>query len=543
MLLWGCYNKTKKQPAKYTDYDFGNYLYNIGKLDSAFLVYNRYVNNADDKLKKGEAYRHMGEMLWATGDLHGAEENMASAIHALDPGNENHRAEIGYSYNALGNINLDMLHYDSAISYFNKAINISRGTDFIFQPMNGKATTQQKMKHYSEAIAIYDSIFIMKPADQELVARITDNRARTKWLKEPTYPALPEFWSALKIRSDSQYHSGLNASYAHLSDYYAKANPDSALWYAKEMFEKAGQNESTPDILEAMDKLIRLNKTSNAKEYWYAAYKKLNDSLQLSRDTTRSRFAMIRYDFQKSKADNLVLQQHITKQRLWMYGVIFLALAVITGLWLRYNKRRKRIKQESENAIRDSRLKTSQKIHDVVANGLYGLMNELEHNKTIEREPLITRIEGLYERSRDISYEDMSIGNNGDYDHQVHDLLTAFANEQTKVIVVGNQPTFWSRVSGSQKDQLQLILNEIMINMKKHSHSKNVTIVFKQEHNKGFITYKDDGVGFIPGFRFGNGLTNTGNRIKSLNGEINFGKSETAGVSITISFPLESDKI
>lgn len=540
IFLCGCSNKPEKKPVKYTDYNFGCYLYTTGKMDSAFLVYNRYVANADDTLNKGMAYRYMGEMLLGAGDLSGAEENMAAAIHTLDPENEDHRAEIGYDYNVLGNINLDMLHYDSAISYYNKAIDISRGTNYMLEVMNGKATALQKMKQYSKAITIYDSIFMMKPKDPDLIARVMDNRAYTQWLQDPGYPVLTEFWSALKIRTDSQYHSGLNASYAHLSDYYTKAKPDSALWYATKMLEKARQNESPPDILEAMDKLIRLNKTSDLKGYWYASYKTLTDSFQLSKDTTRSRFAMIRYDFQKSKADNLVLQDENRNQRLWIYGVVFLAILTITGISLGYIKRRNRIKQESENAIQESKLKTSRKVHDVVANGLYRIMNELEHGKTIEKEPLLDKIEVLYERSRDISYEDVSPVNTADHSKQIHNSLMVFNNEQTKLSVVGNDPAFWNRVTTAQKQELQLVLDEIMVNMKKHSQAKNAAISFKQENDRGLITYKDDGVGFPPGSGFGNGLNNTVNRIKSLKGDITFGKNGESGVLISISLPLQS---
>jgi signal transduction histidine kinase len=152
-------------------------------------------------------------------------------------------------------------------------------------------------------------------------------------------------------------------------------------------------------------------------------------------------------------------------------------------------------------------------------------------------------IEGLYEKSRNISYEHISSNSSVDYDTQIHRILNSFANEQIKVIVVGNQPIFWINIIESQKHELQLILNEIMINMRKHSQAKNVVIVFKQEDNKGFITYKDDGMGFRSDFEFGNGLNNTVSRIKSINGEINFGKNENGGVSISISFPLESTKI
>ncbi|MEI9956934.1 MAG: hypothetical protein WDM90_11675 [Ferruginibacter sp.] len=54
-------------------------------MDSAFLVFNRYVNNPDDTLKKGEAYKYMGEIQWNIGDLYGAQQSLTSAIHILNP--------------------------------------------------------------------------------------------------------------------------------------------------------------------------------------------------------------------------------------------------------------------------------------------------------------------------------------------------------------------------------------------------------------------------------------------------------------------------
>ena len=75
--------------------------------------------------------------------------------------------------------------------------------------------------------------------------------------------------------------------------------------------------------------------------------------------------------------------------------------------------------------------------------------------------------------------------------------------------------------------------------MKKHSQAKNVVLQFKQEHNKGLIQYKDDGIGMSADRKFGNGLNNTVSRIKSLQGAINFEKNERAGLPIVISFPLE----
>ena len=532
----------QKQPVKYTDYDRGYNLWYYAKWDSAFLMFNRYVSNADDTLKKGSAYKYIGEIQWNIGDLYGAQESLTNAIQTLDPGNNKHHEELGFVYNVLGNVSKDLKLYDEAIHFYNNAISFVKGSGFVQEVMNGKATALQKKGDYKAAIAIYDSMLTGKPADQAVVTRIIHNRARSKWLQQPNDGVLPAFHAALKIRLDSQYTTGLNTSYAHLSDYYAKSNRDSALWYATKMREQATQNRSPDDVLEAIDKLIRLTSSPGLKQQWYSEYRNLNDSLQFSRDTTKNRFALIRYDVQKSKADNLVLQQHITRQQLAMYGVTALALAIIAGLYAWYASRRKKIKQDAEHAIRTDRLKTSQKVHDVVANGLYGIMNELEHRNNVEQETLIVKIEALYEKSRNISYEHTDSSDKAGYDAEVHHLLNGFANEQTNIIIVGNQPAFWNTLTGHQRKELQLILNELMVNMKKHSQAKNVVVHFHQEHHSATITYKDDGVGFAPAVRFGNGLQNTVSRIKSIKGQVTFEKSEQAGLSIAISFALESSK-
>lgn len=530
--------RSQNNTAKKTDYDLGCDLYWGNKQDSAFLVLNRYVNsNPADSFKKGSAYKYIGEIQLNIGDLYGAEESLTVAIHILDSLNEKHREELAIAYLLFGNVYLNLKLYDEAIKFYTKAMSLFKRADYLTETMNNKAIAFQKMKRYKEAIAIYDSILSLNTADQNLVARIIDNRARTKWLQDPAYDPLDEFRAALKIRIDSQNNGGLNASYAHFSDYYASVNKDSALWYANKMRRQATANQSPDDILEAIDKLFRLNNSPAVKEQLYEDYKTLNDSLQFSRDTTRNRFALIKYDFQKSKADNLTLQQDNTRQRLLLYGLVVLSVAIVTGLIALYNKRRKRMKQESENAIQELKLKTSKKVHDVVANGLYIIMNELEHGETVEKELLTNKIEVLYEKSRNISYEDVLSGNNDD--NPIPKLLASFSNEQTKVIIVGDQQTFFGKISRYQKQELYLVLNEMMINMKKHSRAKNVVIHFKQEYNKGFILYKDDGVGFDDAVKFGNGLNNTVSRIKSINGEVNFGKSDKGGVSITINFPLE----
>lgn len=537
IAICGCGGKKKKTSSTYSYFQWGEYLHYYEKFDSAFLMFNRAATSSTDSVEKARAYNYLGAMQRRAGDLYGSQESLTAALKSLDDDNQQHRDIIATIDNSLGNTSLDLKRYDEAIAFYNAGLAMATKKDTLLELMNGKATAHQKKGDYGKAILIYDSILVMEPTEKMLRARVISNLARTKWLREGDVP-LNQYWLAMKLRTERQDNRGLNASYAHLSDYYAEKKHDSALYYAQRMYEKAIEIQSPDDRLEAIDKLIRLSNSPDRKEEWYNEFKRLNDSLQLARDTTRSRYALIRYDVQKSKADNLALQQHLTRQRLLIYGVSGLAAAIIAGLSVWYQRRRKRIRQESERAIQESRLKTSQKVHDVVANGLYGIMNELEYREVVDKESLITRVEGLYERSRNISYEVMSAQGGMDYDTQIHGLLNDFSNNQTEVVIVGNQGNFWKRVTADKKKELLLVLSEIMVNMRKHSGAGSVVVRFEHTANQGYVFYNDDGCGFPAGLKFGNGLRNTVNRISALGGEVIFGESEKGGASITINFPL-----
>lgn len=543
IIIWGSCN-VKKDTADSNSaiFEKAKAFHYYDKLDSAFYLYNEYVQNTTDVLKKATAYRYMADILWSIGDVHGAEETVTGAIDILDSSDTAHYTELSYVYNLLGNVRLELQQYDDAITMFDNAKRFCTASNFVLEILNNKALAFQKKGDYNKAIAVYDSTLLLAQSNVSAFARILHNRARTKWLQNPNYPALPEYREALQIRLDSQYSRGLNASYAHLSDYYEKINPDSALWYAKKMLQQAFIIESPADRIEALDKIIRLDDPSELKSS-YIEYKRLDDSLGLSRDTTQKVNALIRYDFQKNKEENIELKGRVARQWLLLLTLGLLTIFTIVWLWGRYNRRRKRIKLEAEKAIQQSKLKTSQKVHDVVANGLYVIMNELEHGKMIEKNELITRIEGLYEKSRNISYDETDTEDNPDHDKEIHQLFNDFSAGQTNVYAIGNQPAFWGKVTPVQKKELLLVLKELLVNMKKHSGATNVSVVFRQEDNKGFITYKDDGIGFPPNVEFGNGLKNTVNRIKLLNGEVIFGKSEKNGASVAISFPLEPNEL
>lgn len=300
------------------------------------------------------------------------------------------------------------------------------------------------------------------------------------------------------------------------------------------MYEVSKQINSPDDQLQALQKLIKFSPSQLTKKY-FEIYHNLSDSLQTARNAAKNQFALIRYETERHKADILKLQKENTDKKYQISVLIFgIFLLSATGLiW--YKRRKLRLEMETQNAIRESQLKTSKKVHDVVANGLYRIMSKLE-NQQSEDHALIDEMEDLYEKSRDISYEQLEFTDKN-FNEKISGLLKSFATETTKVLIVGNTVELWKKVEPNIKYELEHILQELMVNMKKHSKATNVVIRFETHNNSVHINYTDNGIGIPKQTKFKNGLNNTGNRIKSIGGVINFNLGAEKGLKIQLSFP------
>ncbi|HEV7330440.1 MAG TPA: ATP-binding protein [Flavisolibacter sp.] len=537
-IIAGCSERDEAKPAKASrDFQAGQYYDYYQKKDSAFYYYNRVIQNATDSLEKATAYFKMGLWQLDAGDYYSAQESLLSSIKTLDKEDSTHYQNLSASYNTLANATLNLKDYESAIRNYHLALNFATERDSRLYVFNNLGVAYQKSGDYYKAIPILDSAAAQRTSDTSLKAMLLSNAVRTKWLADSNFSPLPGFFSALALRRLINDSLGMNASFAHLSDYYRKSRPDSALYYALKRLEIAENLADPNDRLEALNQLIKVAPPERTKRYM-EEYLRLNDSLATIRSRDRNQFALIRFDAERSKADNLLLEKHIARQNLIIGGIVLLAAAFILTLWILSRIKRKRLSMEAEKAIQKAKLQTSQKVHDVVANGLYRIMNELEHREIIERESLLDSVETLYEKSRNISYEDSDTEDSG-YRQHIHQLLASFTNFQTKIIVSDKQETFWNRLTTSQKRELELVLEEILVNMQKHSHATAVEVCFSQQGDRGYVAYNDNGVGFGPNHRVGNGLRSTVNRIKSINGEIRFAKSRKGGASVEINFPLE----
>jgi signal transduction histidine kinase len=290
--------------------------------------------------------------------------------------------------------------------------------------------------------------------------------------------------------------------------------------------------------MEALQKLIPLSQPEDSKKY-FNRYRILEDSIQNARNSVKNQFAMVRYETEKHKADNLLLQNTNTIRYIW---IISLAFVIVTGsiisiLW--YKRRERYLALKAANTVRESQLKTSKKVHDVVANGLYRVMSEVENSNKFDRDKMLDDLEVLYERSRDISYDDVISENSGqNFKETIRQLLTSFATPKTKVLIVGNTSGVWKELDIGTKDELKYVLQELMVNMTKHSGASSVAVRFEKKADTIMIYYTDNGVGILDGTKFKNGLTNTGNRIKSVGGNVTFGSGTTGGLNVQMQLPV-----
>lgn len=554
-FILGIFACNKKEntiiPIKDINYDKAESLFIKNNNDSAFYYFNKFVANSKDSLHVAMSYNYMSVIQSNAGDYFGAQESLMLSLKFLDGEKEKDFGCLSSNYNELGLNSINLKRYelaitycDKALFYYNKAIKYSKGTGLDLIILNNKALAYQKVKEYAQALKIYNEIIPKKSKNQKEYARILSNIAKTKWLQNPAYNAAPDFFKALGIREKENDVWGLNASYAHLTEYYKQTRPDSALVYAGKMYEVAKKLNSPDDKIEALQKLIELGPPEQTKKY-FETYRTLDDSLQTARNAAKNQFALIRYGVEKNKADNLILQKdnteknyQIIKQRILLAFTVLLILAgsVISSIW--YKKRNQRMALEAKNTIRENQLKTSKKVHDVVANGLYRVMAEIENQDSLDKDHILDKLEVMYEKSRDISYEEPQLADQN-FQEKISELLKSFATETTKVVVyMGNTKELWKKVSTEAKYELEHVLQELMVNMSKHSKANNVAVRFEHKDNYLNVYYADNGIGISEKTQFNNGLTNTGNRMNNIHGEIIFDTKAEKGLKIKISFPV-----
>ena len=546
ILLFFAACQKVERPVPKTDWSLYRKAYTFLTIhkDSAFFYFNQVAVSSRDSLQAAMAYNIMAVIQSDAGDHFGAQESLTNSLKFLKDTVKKQFSTLANDYNELGMNSSDLGNYQAAIGFFDRALGVTADSSFIPVILNNKAFAYQCNKDYWKALALYGRLLAgfkeKKGADY---TRTLTNEATVKWLINPHYPAAGDLLRALAIRISENDHWGQNSSYINLARYYLPAKPDSSLFYSRKMYNVARELSSPDDELEALGMLVKVAPAATTR-FYFARFQRLNDSLQAARNAAKNQFALIRYNVEKNKADNLRLQKdnaekayRIIRQDYRFFFLLgtFVVLLTVGLFW--YRERKRKLQQAAEKAVAETTRKASKKVHDTVANDIYRIMKQIEYDAVPGKEQLLDEIDDVYQRARDISYE-LIEAPPGDFQQQLSDLLISFSTDKIRVVLTGNDDKLWGKVNPAYRLEIKYILQELMVNMVKHSNAENVIVKFGQVSGRCFITYTDDGIGLKQNCIFGNGLTNTGNRIKAILGEISFEHAAGKGVNIRITFPI-----
>ena len=534
-LLWSsCRAPKSKTVDPWLDYRKA-YNFLNKDIDSAFFYFNRSASNASDKVQVALAYYNMALIQSNAGDDYGAQESLTNSLKHLDENKKEHRGYLASDYNQLGMTFYNLGENREAITYYQMALKYADDVKLRPYILNNEGNSFQALKVYDKTIGCYKAVLGSVDKTGIVYARALTNLANTRWMQDHHYNAVPELLESLAIRLRQKDVWGENSSYAHLADFYTVSKPDSARWYAQKMLYTATRLRSPDDQQQALKKLILLSPAEQSRAY-FKQYQARADSLQTKRNVAKNQFALIRYNVERAKADNIQLQKINTERNYQLVVVaLFTLAAAFIGFYL-YKRRRRRLLLESDRRLQESKLRLSQKVHDKVANGIYSIMSEVEHLPQLDRTVLLDKLENMYNVSRNVAHDEAESA--VDFAERISAMINAFKSDLIKIGVEGNKTELWQTVRSETREELLLVIQELMVNMSKHSHATKAYVGFSADNGRLLFEYRDDGIGFVGTAAAGYGIESTVSRIQALNGTINFEGVGTKGLHVWIQLPI-----
>ena len=510
-------------------------------LKNLYKSQNLYLTSKDS-LNAGKRLVELGIAQYRLGDFNGSQASQVKALKLLDDHIDSTYAVSIYSNLASSYRQLNDL--EEAIDEYKNALVYSKSKNDSLTVLNNIANIYTDLEEYDEALSIFENI-ITQTDNNYVGYRIKDNYYFTQWLNDQQLASLDGLELVLMQRLKNNDQIGLMASYDHLTQVYQKEQPIKALNYAEKYYEQAKATNNPTDQIRALKYMITLAPAENAQNY-SLRFIQLDDSLIDARSKAKNVFAKIKYDEEQkleqiNSLEKLSAQQQIAllKSSNQRNIAIFLGILIIGAsgfviYYIRQKAKKKRIRE-----IHKTEARISKRIHDELANDLYRLMTALENLNAPEKLELLDKLEDIYFRTRDISRENLPVKTNQEYSKEVQDMLSQMTPKSAHIYLIGIQEVNWDKISEEAKITIFRVLQELMVNMKKHSKASIISFNFKTENAKLQINYNDNGIGLqVNTLKKGKGLENVENRIESIGGSFNFQSGNQGGFSVELIIPL-----
>jgi tetratricopeptide (TPR) repeat protein len=531
-------------------YLMGFYYDKIPKLpDSAFIRYNyskNYFLQLKDSAWVGKSLLNMGTIQKDQNDFFGSKETLTEAIEYLNAAEDHvYMADV---LNLLATNHRKLQNFSDAIAYYEEAISVSESdlNQLLYQ--NNLAATLIEQKEYENALSILENIVddSLLIQNREHYARALDNLAYANWLSGKDGRE-NQFLDALKMRKEEGDKRGLIASYTHLGEFHSQKRPQVAMTYFDSVIRLSKSIKKPRAEVDALKFLMSLepNNVQRLKRYIF-----LQDSLYTQELNVKTQFAKYKYDNQVTQEKSLRLEKEnaekeleVTRQRNQKI-VAFFMLAFLFGgiafLIYYFKQRTRRLTQENRTAKLEATLETeaemSRRLHDDFGAGLHQAMLMVQSDTNKSR--ILDRLEGLYGQSRNFSREINEVDTGSHFKEELLGMLQYRTPENAKLYHSGSSGIDWESVNPLAKKVLFKVLQELMINMGKHSEATLISIEFENKAEMLRINYMDNGVGASElELKTKNGLRNTEKRIRAIGGTITFDSVKGEGFKANIEIP------
>ncbi|WP_417354809.1 sensor histidine kinase [Flavobacterium sp.] len=232
-----------------------------------------------------------------------------------------------------------------------------------------------------------------------------------------------------------------------------------------------------------------------------------------------------------------VLSLQYTEAKILLITVIFIVILII----LLFSFFKTKVKKEKIMSAYETETKLAKKVHDEIANEVYNVLSYAsvkDLNNPTHKEKLLSDLDFIYNKSRNLSREINNIDTGNGYKKQLKLMLNEYQTPEVNIIIKDIDSINWVKVCESKKIAAYRALQELMTNMRKHSSASIVVIQFRHKGSRICISYSDNGKGLVNNPNTTkNGLSNVENRMVSINGKVTFEPKPGKGLSLTLSYP------
>ena len=507
-----------------------------------YSLSKEYFMRVKDSSLVGENLMNIGIIQKNNNDFFGSKETLTDALIFLK-----NPAKRANCYNTLATNHRKLLNFSDAIDYYQKAIHTAESeTDKLIYE-NNLAANYIDNKEFDKAVTLLveiskDSVISKNPKEY---ARVLDNLAYAKWLSGVSIKS-NEFEQPLKIRVQKKDKRGKIASYTHLGEFYSNDNPRIARIYFDSVIQLSKSLKIPRAEKDALKFVMQLSPTNIEIRNRYVF---LQDSIYDQELKVKTQFAKYRYDDKLKQEsilnlekENVEHQLEIVKERnqkIISYTGLALILFISAFAAFFSIQRAKRLKQENRTAkmeaIYETEADLSRKLHDDFAGKLNHAMVLLQNGS--DNTDVLNVVDDLYNQSRDFSRKINDVDTGPKFKEVLFSMLSSYC-KNTQLIVTGSADIDWLILSDITKKTLYKVLQELMINMQKHSAASVVSIHFERTKTKLKINYTDNGNGATKSsLNNKNGLWNTEKRILAINGSLTFDSEKGDGFKAQIEIP------